>query len=267
MIGLTGFAGYLGATAFALIGPALIFGPSLLLRRHRSTNRPEEVLIGKAGRREIGLGLDEMQQGLIVGGSPGAGKTNLLTVIEQGLPSGIGCLFIDLKGDRSLAANLGIPPERVFGLGDRASAAWNPLQEGNAASWRDILMSTQEWTEPHYRQAAARYVGIVLQALQRVNGTVELDDVVQLLEQPTRAKGLVRELSDTDGEILTRTVDAILGEASLRSGVLGLGNRLALLSESPATDGCFGASGGIDSERCAPRRAGSLQPSGRRVPG
>ncbi len=246
MIGLTGFAGYLGATAFALIGPALIFGPSLLLRRHRSTNRPEEVLIGKAGRREIGLGLDEMQQGLIVGGSPGAGKTNLLTVIEQGLPSGIGCLFIDLKGDRSLAANLGIPPERVFGLGDRASAAWNPLQEGNAASWRDILMSTQEWTEPHYRQAAARYVGIVLQALQRVNGTVELDDVVQLLEQPTRAKGLVRELSDTDGEILTRTVDAILGEASLRSGVLGLGNRLALLSESPATDGCFGASGGID---------------------
>ncbi len=60
MIGLTGFAGYLGATAFALIGPALIFGPSLLLRRHRSTNRPEEVLIGKAGRREIGLGLDEV---------------------------------------------------------------------------------------------------------------------------------------------------------------------------------------------------------------
>ena len=93
----------------------------------------------------------------------------------------------DLKGDRSLPDKLGIPPERVFGLGDRCSASWNPLQEGNPASWRDVLMSTQEWSEPHYRQAAARFVGVCLAALWRVNGQVELDEVIDLLEQPVRA--------------------------------------------------------------------------------
>lgn len=243
----TGLLGYVAAIGFAASGAGLVFGLDRLVRGRRRSTNPGDVPIGSAGRkRPVSLGLDELQQGVLIGGSPGAGKTNTLTVLEQGLPVGIGCLFIDLKGDRSLARNLGIPPERVFGLGDRASAAWNPLEKGNPASWRDMLMSTQEWSEPHYRQAAARYVGVVLQALQRIQGTVELDDVVQLLEQPARAKGLMRSLSDADGAVVERTANAILGEPSLRSGVLGLGNRLALLRESPATDGRFGASGGID---------------------
>ena len=247
MSGLTGVVGYVGAVGFVGAWSGIVFGIDHLISRQRGPKYADDVLIGSVGhRKRVSLGLDELQQGLLIGGSPGAGKTTLLTAIERRLPSQIGCLFIDLKGDRSLAAKLGILPERVFGLGDRASANWNPFEEGNPASWRDMLMSTQQWTEPHYRQAAARYVGVVLQALQRVNGTVELDDVVQLLEQPARAKGLMRDLSDADGAVLERTVDAILSEASLRSGVLGLGNRLALLRESPATDGCFGASGGID---------------------
>lgn len=41
-------------------------------------------------------------------------------------------------------------------------------------------------------------------------------------------------------------MDAIQSEASLRSGVLGLANRLALLRDSPATKRRLGASGGID---------------------
>lgn len=247
MSALTGIVGYAGAAGFVGSCASVVFGIDHLISKGRRTKHAENVLIGAARRRRrVSLGLDELQQGLLVGGSPGAGKTTLLTAIERRLPAQIGCLFIDLKGDRSLARNLGIPAERVFGLGDRASANWNPFEEGNPASWRDMLMSTQEWSEPHYRQAAARYVGVVLQALQRVNDEVELDDVVQLLEQPARAKGLMRELSDANGAVIERTVDAILAEPSLRSGVLGLGNRLALLRESPATDGCFGASGGIN---------------------
>ena len=247
MSALTGIVGYAGAAGFVGSCAGIVFGIDHLVRGGGRRTEPEDVLIGTARRkRPVSLGLDEFQQGVLIGGSPGAGKTTLLTAIEQRLPIEIGCLFIDLKGDRSLARSLGIPPERVFGLGDRASANWNPFEEGNPASWRDMLMSTQEWSEPHYRQAAARYVGVALQALQRVNGEVELADIIELLEQPTKAKGLARDLDDDAGAVVARTVDAITREDSLRSGVLGLGNRLALLRESPATDGCLGASGGID---------------------
>ncbi|MFN8150803.1 MAG: TraM recognition domain-containing protein [Solirubrobacterales bacterium] len=107
-------------------------------------------------------------------------------------------------------------------------------------------MSTQEWTEPHYRQAAARFVGVVLQALQLTRGRIDLDSVIDLLEQPTRAKGLIRDLPEGEGRKLERAVDVIGSEASLRSGVIGLANRLALLRDSPASAGKFGVNGGID---------------------
>jgi conjugal transfer pilus assembly protein TraD len=209
------------------------------------------VLIGATASRHgrpVALGLDELQQGVLVGGSPGAGKTTLLTAMEQRLPAGVGCAFVDLKGDRALAERLGIPPERVFGLGDRVAAAFNPLERGNPASWRDILMATQEWSEPHYRQAAARFVGAILAALANLNGSVELDDVIELLEQPKLATGLLPQLDEPERSALARSAALLESEASLRSGVLGLGNRLALLRDSPATAQRFGASGGIDLE-------------------
>jgi conjugal transfer pilus assembly protein TraD len=217
--------------------------------RGRRADPESSVLIGATASRHgrpVCLGLDELQQGILIGGSPGAGKTTLLTAIEHRLPDEIGCAFVDLKGDRALADRLAIPPERVFGLGDRVSAAFNPLERGNPASWRDILMATQEWSEPHYRQAASRFVGACLAALAELNGSVELDDVIALLEQPKGATGLLRGLDEPHRGALARSVALLESEASLRSGVLGLGNRLALLRDSPATARRFGTGGGID---------------------
>lgn len=250
--GLAGLATAVGFVAVVGMGVnALRHIPSLLMRL-RSSARPDAsptVLIGAGSSRSnpVELGLDELQQGLLIGGSPGAGKTTLLVAIGRRLPPGVGAVFIDLKGDRSLPGRLGISPERVFGLGDRCAAAWNPLQRGNAASWRDILMSTQEWSEPHYRQAAARFIGACLDGLSSRGSVVELDEVVALLEQPKRTAGLIRQLPEgREREVLTRAASAIEAESSLRSGALGLGNRLALLRDSPATRGRFGAPGGID---------------------
>lgn len=70
--------------------------------------------------------------------------------------------------------------------------------------------------------------------------------MIELLEQPVRAKGLIRSLPDAEGATLERAIDVISSEASLRSGVLGLANRLALLRDSPATKRRLGAPGGID---------------------
>jgi hypothetical protein len=60
--------------------------PGVALGRVRSTSRPSRV------------GLDELQEGVFLLGSPGAGKTNLLLVLARRLPPGIGLAFVDLKG-------------------------------------------------------------------------------------------------------------------------------------------------------------------------
>lgn len=170
MTGALGFAtaiSFVAAILGAVVASRRLIGRSLGRVARHGRNEGRSILIGTAGRRgrAVTLDLEELQQGVLIGGSPGAGKTTLLTAIEQRLPAEFGCAFVDLKGDRALADRLGISPERVFGLGDRVSAAFNPLDRGNPASWRDILMATQEWSEPHYRQAAARFVGVCLAAL------------------------------------------------------------------------------------------------------
>ena len=247
---MNGAGGLLTSLAFV----AVLVG-AVYMARSRTTGevRPtgaDAVAVGarRGARRSgrVGLSREELQQGVLVGGSPGAGKTTLLAQLVRALPADVGVLFVDLKGDRSLPLALGVRAERVFGLGDRGEGQWSPLEGGNAASWRDILMSAEEWTEPHFRRAAARFIGAVLAGLKQARAMVELDEVIELLEHPKKAVGLVRDLEGRDRAVLARAVAAIEGEASLRSGVLGLGNRLALLRDSPATCGRFGTAGGID---------------------
>ena len=254
---MTGVIGFITSTCLvvavvaAVVAVRRLTGSTVGRIRVDRLDATATALIGSTASRHgrpVALDLDELQQGVLIGGSPGAGKTTLLAAIAQRLPLEIGCVFVDLKGDRALADRLGIAPERVFGLGDRASAAFNPLERGNPASWRDILMATQEWSEPHYRQAAARFVGACLAALAATDRRVEFDHVIELLEQPKLTTGLLRQLEEPERGALGRSASLLESESSLRSGVLGLGNRLALLRDSPATARRFGAGGGIDLE-------------------
>ena len=238
------------ALAFVVAITGVVVGAHLRLRRRWAPLPEAGVRIGRVkGRRgrPVVLGLDELQEGVLIGGSPGAGKTTLLTALASRLPARVGLLFVDLKGDRSLAPRLGLRVDAVFGLG-RGEASWNPLGVGSPGSWRDVLMATEEWTEPHFRRAAARFLGALLAALAETFGAVELSVVAAFLERPQRATGLLRELGGPTRDALDRAIAAIGSEPTLRSGVVGLGNRIALLCDSPATSGRLGVSGGIDLE-------------------
>jgi conjugal transfer pilus assembly protein TraD len=244
-----GPAGIVTATLFVGVVSVLVIAVRLWLRDRTDKDEADGVPIGhsKEGRRRpIRLGLDELQQGALIGGSPGAGKTTLLVALASRLPAPIGLLFIDLKGDRSLPTRLGVFPSAVFGLGGRGGASWNPLGFGSPGSWRDLLMATEEWTEPHFRRAASRFLSALLAVLHETRESVELAEVVAVLERPQRAAGLLREANGASGEALKRALATIGQEPTLRSGVVGLGNRLALLCDSPATAGRLGVNGGID---------------------
>jgi conjugal transfer pilus assembly protein TraD len=237
------------ATALVLVGLATgaVLAARSMLRGRVPTE--EGIVVGRTRERperDVALGEDEMQQGVVLGGSPGAGKTSLLVAMAEQLPPHIGLGHVDLKGDRSLADRLDVPRSRVFGLGGRGEATWNPLGAGSPASWRDILMATEQWSEPHFRRAAARFLGALLGALAEARDAVRLDEVAAILERPATAAGLLRGLDGRPRDALQRALAAVGGDATLRSGVVGLGNRLALLADSPATAGRFGAPGGID---------------------
>lgn len=215
--------------------------------RHADTTI--EIGTVRGSRRPAYLTLAELQQGLLIGGAPGSGKTTGITTLASRLPPKIGFLLIDMKGDQSLPGKVGVPRDRVFGTHSKADARWSPLSSGDAGSWRDVLMATQEWTEPHYRQAASRYLGAVLGALQKARPIVLMDHVVRMTESPARLKGLLSELPDCrERDVLAQTYEVFSNDASLRSGVVGLSNRLALLCDSPATGTRFGSMGGIDLE-------------------
>jgi len=218
------------ATALAFVG--LTTGAVLAARSVLRAREPDEegIVVGRTRERperDVALGEDEIQQGVLVGGSPGAGKTSLLVAMASQLPPDVGLGFVDLKGDRSLADRLDIPPSQVFGLGGRGAAPWNPLGTGSPASWRDILMATEQWSEPHFRRAAARFLGALLGALAEARDAVRLEEVAAIVERPTTAAGLLREVDGRPKDALQRALAAVGADPTLRSGIVGLGNRLA----------------------------------------
>ncbi len=173
--------------------------------------------------------------GLILGAT-GAGKsTTLLTLLEQQILRGRGVVAIDLKGSPAFADELraaATAAARPFRLWTPDGPThWNPLATGNATELKDKLLSTERFTEPHYRRAAERYLQLAIQIAQEgePDRPVTLARVVELLSPP-RLVAASRRTPRGRADHVREYVAALTGDQL--SAVRGLAARLAILSES-----------------------------------
>lgn len=173
--------------------------------------------------------------GLILGAT-GAGKsTTLLTLLHEQIRRGRPVVAIDLKGSPAFAADLraaAVASGRPFmQWTPDGPSHWNPLAAGNASELKDKLLSTERFTEPHYRRAAERYLQMAIQVAQETapGHPVTLSRVVELMS-PEHLVAASRAAPRARSEYVREYVSALTPDQ--HSAVRGLASRLAVLSES-----------------------------------
>lgn len=210
------------------------------LAAHRAAVRTEPghaIALGtdRSGR-DVSIGDRELSgHGLILGAS-GAGKTTaLMTILTEQIRQGQPVVAIDMKGSPEFARRLAegaASAGRPFKLWTPDGPNhWNPLRHGNATELKDKLISTERFTEPHYKRAAERYLQTVFQVLERAHPdrASTLDEVVRLMD-PNRLRTALRGLR---GSFPDRVQDYLAGlTPDQESAIRGLQTRLAIVTES-----------------------------------
>jgi DNA helicase HerA-like ATPase len=232
--------------SLALIGPALLArGPWRTVQHVRA--RDAEIAARAAVGPVITIGRDTdgrpvqipertlAAHGLILGAT-GAGKsTTLLTLLSDQIQRGRPVVAIDLKGSPAFAAELRAAADaagrRFIEWTPDGPSHWNPLSAGNATELKDKLLSTERFTEPHYRRAAERYLQLAIQVAQETepDRPLTLSRVVELMS-PERLSSASRLAPRARSEYVREYVGSLTPDQ--QSAVRGLASRLAVLSES-----------------------------------
>jgi conjugal transfer pilus assembly protein TraD len=204
---------------------------------HRAALRAGQVALGADPQeRPVTLTEDQLSAHALIVGASGSGKsTTLLRILGEQITHGRPVVALDLKGSPSFAADLERAataagrPFRLWTLD--GPAGWNPLAHGNATELKDKLISSERFSEPHYRRAAERYVQSAIQVLHASGRRADLAGVVALMD-PRRLSAVARKLNAPLGERVGDYLESLTPDQL--SAVRGLGTRLALLSESSA---------------------------------
>jgi conjugal transfer pilus assembly protein TraD len=231
-------AGLIVGGALLMLGPALARAIGRVRQAPR-VDRGAEVVLGRdAAGRTVSLNDGQLAAHALILGASGSGKTTtLLGILGAQIRAGRPVIAIDMKGSPAFAAEL----RRVATAAGRrlrvwtpdGGSHWNPLAHGNATALKDKLISTEQFSEPHYQRAAERYVQTTLQVLHAAypGRPARLDEVVALME-PKRLASVLRQVPRPLAE---RVQDYLAGLTRDQvSAARGLGTRLALLSESCA---------------------------------
>jgi hypothetical protein len=212
------------------------------LRLHRARGAPASgasVALGRDPRGQM-VTLSDRQlaaHALIVGASGSGKSTTMLTILADHIARGRPVVAIDMKGSPAFARELGraaaMAGRRLRVWTPDGPSHWNPLAYGNATALKDMLISTERFTEPHYQRAAERYVQLAITVLHAAHPDrpARLDEVVAMME-PKRLERQLRHVPSG----LAAQVGHYLGGLTRdqESAIHGLGTRLAVLSESSA---------------------------------
>lgn len=231
-------------------GPRII--PLISIEAPPTAHPGRTLPIGTVGSQAYAMDPKAVGQHILALGASGAGKTNAISVtLRAQHRHGRGAIIVEFKGDPDVVRDARAidPKAQVFEIG--GEGAWNPLRYGDAQSLSDSIMETEQWTHPHFTAAARRHLNAELNALQVLGRLTSLRDVVRYLENPEAGARLVGEARRAGHEDAARALENAINsldkEPSLRSGIKGLGTRLAVLVESPSVrDQLIEGDGGID---------------------
>lgn len=140
-------------------------------------------------------------------GTTGAGKTVLLSnFIVSALEKNQGCLIVDGKGDIGKGSILDITKSLckkynrklyVINMSDPAhSDKYNPFQNSNATTVKDMLINLTSWSEEHYKLNTERYLQCVIKILLKKYKKLSLDLIIKHIE-PKTLKKLSNELANS----------------------------------------------------------------------
>jgi len=209
-------------------------------RAHRQSERAlakRGVILGVDARgRTVRVHDEDLAgHGLIVGATGSGKTTTLLAMLAAAIRRGHPVVVIDLKGDprllRELQAAAADAGRSFAAWSIDGDAAWNPLAAGNPTELKDKLLGLEEWSEPHYRRAAERYLQAVFTVLAHQGATADLARVVELMD-PARLNRELRHLPDDLAHRLGGYLDTLA--ADQLSAIRGLATRLAVITESVA---------------------------------
>ena len=209
---------------------------NLKLSRISKTRHPDgKTLLGISQNRKtvVSLADRELNQHCFMIGTTGSGKTvTLSNFAESAIQRGIPLIYVDGKGEVKLVEQLKTLAKKhgrkfyLFSVNDHPDGCrWNPLSKGRATELKDKLISLTDWSEPHYRYEAERYLQAVFKVFEALHIRPDIPEVAQYL-YPKAAQRLARDIQD-DG-LRKRLLEELRADKTVE----GMANRIAVLAAS-----------------------------------
>ena len=205
----------------------------------------------------------QLNQGVSVYGATGSGKTTTLNrFILHALRTQKPLIVLDGKGDMAWANTIGqwtMTHGRMFHHWSvQGPATWNPLKHGAPTELKDKLIGLTDWSEPHYRYAAERFLQALFSAMLSAQIPVTLTTVADYFLGGSNALISLARHAGSSGAPLLSALDAMASDRSLASAVYGLAQRVAVLAESDAGPYLEDGPAGIDLREVLQDPAGSV---------
>ncbi len=212
-----------------------------ILERIKQLEHPEDgtVLGVDTDGKPVYVSDKEINGHCLVLGATGAGKTTtLMNFVESAVKRNIPLIIVDGKGEKAFIDSVKkvakVYDRKFYGfsmVGDGTGMHYNPLRTGNHTELKDKLISVTEWTEPHYKLMAERYLQSSIRMLQKADIRVDLKNIADKLDPgdiTLTARKLTKEGMIDEYE-LKRFNDMV--DVS-KKDIGGLVNRLAVFAES-----------------------------------